>query len=210
MGEVRRPRLSRRAARVADEEGLGAWSESVEVNRAYDRQMSVNLGVLVLLAPWPFLVMAYQAAPWRGDDEGAGSAHVSWSAFLASGLTGLVFLGLAVMAVLWFVVRIRVGGAAMHFFEHGAVAERPRGALAVFRYDQVSPRHVVWDEPMDQGEVRGRVQLWIRMPVSGHVLCLDGMKAADRATLAVVVAKLGLPEEPEALGRLSRHAPTAF
>lgn len=204
MGKVLHLRPTTRVAEVAGDEGLGSWRDSVAINRAYDRQMGINLSVLIVFAPWPFLMMAYEAAPWR---ENVGR---SWSGFLASGIAGLLFLALAIFAVLWFVRRLRIGGAAMHMFEHGAIAERVRGKLAVFRYADVSPRHVVWDEPMDQGDIRKRVQLWITMPVSGYQLCLDGMKEADRAALKTIAAALDLPPEPEPIGRLRKQAPAAF
>jgi len=206
MKKVRHVEPSERAGQVAKSEGLGSWRDSVGINRAYDRLMGMNLGVVVIFAPWPFLMMAYDAAPWR-DNGGLGR---SWSGFLASGIAGLAFLALAIAAVLWMVHRLRVGGAAMHFFEHGAVAERPRGKLAVFRYAEVSPRFVVWDEPMDHGGIRKRVQLWITMPVSGYQLCLDGMKEADRAALKTIATALGLSPEPESIGRLRKQAPAAF
>lgn len=90
--------------------------------------------------------------------------------------------------------------SAPHFFEHGAVAERLRGKLAVFRYADVSPRFVVWDEPMDDS-IRKRVQLWSTMPECDYQLCLDGMKKADRAALKTIAVALGLSPEPEPIGR---------
>lgn len=209
MGKVRHVELTARAEQVACSEELGSWRDSVTINRAYDRQVGLNLGIVLIFAPWPFLMMAYDAAPWR-DLGGVNATHqASWSGFLASGIAGLAFLALAILAVLWFVQRARVGGAVMHFFDHGAIAERLRGKLAVFRYAEVSPQHVVWDEPMDQG-IRKRVQLWIRLPESGYLLCLDGMKKDDRATVRTIAAALDLPPEPEPIGRLCKQAPPAF
>lgn len=203
--EVRHLKPTTRAIQVAGDAGIGSWRDSLAINRAYDRLMGINLSVLIVFAPWPFLWMAYSSAPWRSD----GGPMPSWSGFLSSGIAGLLFVALAIFAVLWFVQRLRIGGAVMHLFEHGAIAERVRGKLAIFRYSEVSPRYVVWEEPMEHG-VRKRVQLWITMPESGYLLCLDGMKENDRATLKTIASALKLPPDPEPIGRLRGRAPAAF
>ncbi|MGW5049891.1 hypothetical protein [Actinokineospora sp. NPDC004072] len=162
------------------------------------------IGVLLLpVAAAVFLIMAVQSA--SRDDEG-------WAAgTLASGIAGLTFLGLtAFLTVPLLIGKFRRAGAWVHVFEHGAIAERPRGALYAWQLPRATARLVQWRESWE-GEWRDRIQLWITFHLDGEVICFDGLHPTDRSALSDLARALGVADQPDPIGDLHPvKAPTPF
>lgn len=197
--------LTPRAAAIAGEQGYGAYQASFRVNRMSDR----HLAIAVLMLPvgaGVFSWMAWFASPWSGNDA------PSLPGMVASGIAGLFFLGCTVwLAVPLLVGMVRVKGARVYVFEHGAIAERPRGSLYAWKLDRATVRYVVWKESWES-TWRDRPQLWVRFHQDGEVICFDGHDRKDRAVLPELARALGAAsDEPEQIGELrSSDAPTSF
>ncbi|MDV3127407.1 hypothetical protein M1247_20955 [Mycobacterium sp. 21AC1] len=194
-----------RAAAIAEEEDYGPYRCSYRVNRAYDRRMRVAL-LLLLVVPFPFLKMAYDASPW--GDSAIGTSTVG---MLVSGITGVIFLGLA----LFLAVPLLAGlflrkGAQVHVYEQGAIAERSRGHLYAWPYRRATARYVCWRESND-GQWRDRLQLWVTFHRDGETICFDGLHPKDREVLAPIAREFGIRDQPEQIDGIYRNtAPTPF
>ncbi|WP_441959166.1 hypothetical protein [Mycolicibacterium houstonense] len=162
--------------------------------------------LLLLVAPFPFLQMAYEASPWSGNAMGP-----STSGMLASGITGLLFLGLAlVVAVPLLTGMVRGRSAHLHFFERGAIAERVRGHLYAWPYQRATVRYVCWRESND-GQWRDRPQIWVTFHEDDETICFDGLAPSDRAGLPHIAREFGISDQPEHIDEVYRNtAPTPF
>lgn len=194
-----------RAMGIAAQEDYGAYRRSYRVNRAHDRRIGIAM-VLLLFAPILFLWMAYDASPWSDNRMGT-----STTGMLASGITGLIFLGLAAfVAAPLLVGMLRARGAQVHVFERGAIAERARGNLYAWPYRRATARFVCWRES-NEGQWRDRPQLWVTFHKDGETICFDGLDPNDRAVLADIAREFGVSDEPEQVDGIYRNsAPTPF
>lgn len=196
---------STRAATVAEEQGLGAYRRSFRVNRDHDRRTGGAL-LLTPVAAALFLKMSYDVSPW-----GHSSLGPSTLGMLATGVSGLIFLGIGVLlGVPALVNAIRGRGAWVHVFDQGAIAERTGGKLYSWPYRRATARYVCWRESVE-GQWRDRPQLWISFHVDGETICFDGLRSRDREVLAQLAREFGIGDEPEPVDGIYRNtAPLPF
>lgn len=201
--------VTKRAARIADEQEYGAHHASYRVNRAYDQEIAIGVMMLPVVAA-VFLTMAWTATPWHGGHHDRWD-RLTVTGVLVSGLAGLVCLVLTVwLAVPLLIGRFRARGAWVHVYEYGVIAERERGSLYAWPHKNATARFVAWDEPWDSG-TRRRPQLWVTFLVDGEVICFDGRTGDDRAALSELAVALRAGEEPEEIGALrAMDAPVPF
>ncbi|MFC7877014.1 hypothetical protein [Isoptericola sp. NPDC057391] len=199
---------SRTALAIAGQRGFGEHRAAYPVNRSHDRAMNVALVALVV-APVPFLAMAWAASPWSSPGAGPSTAG-SVVGTIASAAAGLAFLGLALwLGIPGLLASFSHPHATVHLFERGAVAIRHRGGSYSWPYENAQARYVVWQEAWE-GELRDRPQLWVTFR-DGETICFDGHSERDRAVLPDLAAALGGDREPEPLGELlSYETPTPF
>lgn len=185
---------TRRAREIAGSQGFGAHRTTFPVNRAVDRSFPV-LTLPLSIAGVMMLGMAWQASPWS---PGASS----WIGVIASGITGVVFLLVAIMMLDLMLRRGFRRGARVHIFERGAIAERVNGPLYSWPFERGSARYVCWYETRNDAP-HPRPQVWVTF-VDGSQICFDGQHAEDRAGLPELARALGAPSgSPEQLGHLN-------
>ncbi|MEB3034069.1 hypothetical protein [[Mycobacterium] nativiensis] len=190
---------------IAAQEDYGPYRRSYRVNRSHDRRLRSAM-VVLLFAPLPFLWMAYRAGPWAGDDT-----QSSMTGMLASGIPGLIFVGLTLFLAIPGLIRMASAkGAQVHVFERGAIAERPGGDLYAWPYRRATARYVSWRESTD-GQWHDHPQLWVTFHRGGETICLDGRAPKDRAVLPDLAREFGISDEPEQVDGVYRNtAPLPF
>ncbi|RBM14384.1 hypothetical protein [Streptomyces sp. PT12] len=172
-----------RAARLADEAGLGPWERTVRVNRAVDLDPLVNaivglvFGVGLAFGGW---AMARGGAP-----SALGLLTTALGAFLC---------GRGALFALDAVSLGRRGRALAHLFRHGLVLERTRSRAWPVPYAHRWLDHVEWNPPDEPGSATV-VALHVPLP-DGDFARLIGRSDPDRRALAELAARCGLPSVP--------------
>lgn len=186
-------RVTARAREVAGQAGLGAWECTLRVNARHDWTALINSSVTFFVAPWPFLGLGFFADQPR------------WSAAMCI-VAGLLFLGIGVYFFRETCRAWRSGRALVHLFEDGAVLERTRGRILAVPYERATVDHVTWRESMGDGGERTRTHLWIAAP-AGETVMIDAWQGKERADLALIAQRWGLPADPRRLRSTTQSHP---
>ncbi|RKN06284.1 hypothetical protein [Streptomyces radicis] len=172
-----------RAARLADEAGLGPWERTVRVNRNADLDPLVNAIIGLVVA------VGLGVGAW-----GMARAEVPAPLWLVTLALCAFLVGHGVLFAAEAVARRRRGPALVHLFRDGLVLERTASAAWPVPYGHRWLDHVEWKAPHEPSSA---TLVALHVPLSdGEFARLVGRTDPDRRDLADLAARCGLPSTP--------------